>query len=340
MNSRRALLVPLAFVIAIAGASGYLLLHHGPTSAKIAPPTQVRTTPSPDPITIAAIRNHPTPGGVITITSQLAARDSCPTYVVSYPSDGLKINALMTLPPTAKPAAGYPVLILAHGYIVPSQYQTAGLDYQPFIDYFCNAGYAVFKPDYRGNGTSQGQPVSGQFDPGYTYDILNLVASLPSNKSLNATRVGLIGHSLGGAVVLRALVASHGLPIKAAVFMAGVVGSLENIAYNWPGAPADVAPYRAAFIEKYGTPQQNPTLWHDASAINYVSQIDIPVQINVDSGDSVVPPAFSASLNQAMTAAGKTPQYLTYPGDDHQFSSSTNRAQLVQQIASFFAAHI
>ncbi len=343
MNSRHAILVPLATLLVMVGVSGYLLAAKRALAPKTGAKVSSITTPTPaaepDPITIAAIEAHPTPGGPITTVSQLAPRDGCPTYVVTYSSDGLKVNALMTLPSRAKPADGYPVLVIAHGYIPPNQYQTTGTDYQPFIDYFCNAGYAVFKPDYRGNGTSQGQPVSGQFNAGYTYDILNLVASFPSVTSLNASRVGLIGHSLGGAVV-SGNSCRPWLHTKAAVFMAGVVGSLTDIAYHWPNTPADVLPYRTQFIQSHGTPTTNPSLWHDASAINYAGQISVPVQINVDSGDTTVPPAFSASLNQALIQAGKPPQYFVYPGDDHQFANSSNRVQLVQHMASFLAAHI
>lgn len=310
-----------------------------PASHKLTPIT-LSAPVAATPVTIAAIRAHPVPGGTIHMINNLPSRGGCNDSLISYPSDGLTINALMQTPPTPAPAGGYPVIILAHGYIKPASYSATGTDYQPFLDALCAHGYAVIKASYRGDGTAAGASYSGQFSPDYAYDILNLTASLKTLPQINATRVGLLAHSMGGAVVLRTIVATHSLPIKAVAFVNGVVASLPDIADNWPNMPSDVPPHLTAFTSEYGTPQQNPTLWHDASAINYVSSANMPIQIDVDSGDSVVPPAFSASLDQALISIGKTPQYFVYPGDDHQFAIPVNRALLLSRLVAFYAAHI
>src|SRR5205814_1073917 len=78
-------------------------------------------------------------------------------YVASYLSDGLKIFALLTVPNGAKPASGWPVIIFNHGYIPPTVYRTTER-YVAYIDAFARSGYIVFKPDYRGFGSSQGTP--------------------------------------------------------------------------------------------------------------------------------------------------------------------------------------
>jgi uncharacterized protein len=311
----------------------------------LAPESTSKATPQPQPapsspLAIAAVRAHPTPGGTITITNQLPPRSGCPTAVISYPSDGLTLYALLTTPPTPKPNGGYPVVVLAHGFINPASYSTTGTDYQTWIAQLCNAGYLVIKPDFRGNGQSQGDPVGGHFSAGYTYDLLNLVASLKTLPEANPSLVALIGHSMGGDVVLRSLVAPHGLPIKAAVIVSGAMDSLYNMAYSWPNSPPDVVADKASFIKTYGTPAQAPAVWHDASSINYVSQITIPVQIDVGSSDSVVPPAFSAHLDSALTGARINHQYYVYPGGDHQFSNPADAALLGSRIKAFLAANL
>jgi dipeptidyl aminopeptidase/acylaminoacyl peptidase len=246
----------------------------------------------------------------------------------------------MSIPPTPKPSTGYPVVILAHGYIDPSTYSTTGTDYQPWINALCNAGYLILKPDFRGNGASQGSPVGGHFSPAYTYDLLNLVASLHTLPEANLGRVALIGHSMGADVVLRTLVASHNLPIKAAILVSGVVASLQDIAYSWPNSPPDVVSDKASFIQTYGSPQQNPSVWHDASSINYVSSITAAVQIDVGNADTVVPPAFSASLSDALTNAKIPHEYFVYPEADHQFSDSASSQSLLIKAIQFLNSNL
>jgi dipeptidyl aminopeptidase/acylaminoacyl peptidase len=298
-------------------------------------------TTAPNPLSITAVRQHALTPGQIRTTQTLASRGGCPTSVVSFTSDGLTEYALLQLPATPKPADGYPVLILAHGYITPSAYQTTGSDYESFMDAFCTAGYATIKLDYRGNGSSQGSPTTGDLDSGYTYDLLNLTASLKSLSGINASQVTWLGHSMGGAVVLRGAVASHNLPVKAVVLVSGVVGSLEDIVYGWPPSmlPADLSDLRSQLEALYGTPQKDPSVYHDVSAINYVAAITAPVEINHGTADTVVPLAFSEHLDTALTAAHKPHVFYRYPGGDHQYRLNGSGAAFIKQTLAFLAQY-
>jgi dipeptidyl aminopeptidase/acylaminoacyl peptidase len=201
----------------------------------------------------------------------------------------------------------------------------------------------VVKPDFQGNDKSAGQPVGGHFAPDYAYNTLNLISSLKQNPLANPKRLGIFAHSMGGDVGLRTIVTSK--DIAATVFVAGVVGSMFDIFYNWPGNPdlsdqpqALVQGARQALISKYGDPKTNPTFWDSASAINYVSKVTGAVQINQDVSDSVVPKLFADHLNSALTNAGKSVEYHLYPGDDHQFDA--NRAALIQNALRFYRAKL
>jgi len=262
--------------------------------------------------------------------------------VVSYQSDGLTVYALMSIPDGVKPARGWPVIILAHGYIDPSLYKTDDASYADLIAAFARAGYVVIKPDYRGNGQSQGVPEGGHFSPVYAYDLLNLISAVKADSRMDASRIGLFAHSMGGHEALRAMVVSH--DIKAVVFMAGVVGSFNDIFYNWPNSPvstdqpAVVQQIRADEIDAHGTPATDPAFWNSASAINYVSFTTAAVQINQDVGDTVVPKTFADHLDAALVAASKNVQYLTYPGDDHQFIA--NRSAILANAVAFYKANL
>lgn len=297
--------------------------------------------PALNPLEIEAMRARQYPASDIKVEQDLGEQGGYQNSIVSYTSDGLKLYALMSRPDGAKPVAGWPVVILEHGYIDPGQYQTDGPDYQSFISTLAKAGYLVFKPDYRGHGKSEGQPLGGHFSPVYDYDVLNLVAAVKQYPDANATEIGQLGHSLGGHVALNVAVISS--DVKATVIAAGVVGSAEDLFYNWAN-PTYVHDQPAAqvqgalqdLIKQYGDPRSNPDFWAKVSAVNYVKYIVGPVQIHHGTSDTTVPKLFSDHLDAAMKAAGKPDEYYVYDGGDHQFSAPSVRALFLQRMVDFF----
>ena len=117
--------------------------------------------------------------------------------LVSYESDGLKIYALLTVPNGDEPATGWPVVIFNHGYIPPAQYRTTER-YVAYVDAFARNGYIVFRSDYRGHGSSEGEARGGYGSPDYTIDVLNAVSSIKRFPDADPNRIGMWGHSMGG----------------------------------------------------------------------------------------------------------------------------------------------
>lgn len=298
---------------------------------------------APDDLTIVSMRARSYPASTLVAVRSDGDQGCFVNSVVSFESDGLREYALMSVPDGTRPARGWPVVIINHGYSDPATYQTDGAPYSQFVAAFARAGYMVLKPDYRGHGHSQGVAAGGHLSPVYAYDLLNLVSTLRADSRVDPTRIGLFGHSMGGDEVLRALVVSRN--IKAAVLLAGVVGSMYDLFYNWPQTPAAAVkpvPVQVSVeddvIATYGTPAGDPAFWSSASAINYVASITAAVQIDQDVGDTVVPKLFSDHLAAALRAAGKAFEYNTYPGDDHQFLR--NRAAILAATVAFYRAHL
>ncbi len=273
------------------------------------------------------LRNKSYPGSEITIEQTLPSAPSYKKYIVSYKSEGLKIYALMTVPVGKKPADGWPVIIFNHGYITPSEYSTVS-SYAKYVDVLAKNGFIVFKSDYRGNGKSEGTP-SGHFGPGYTTDILNAISSVKKLKDpstglrlVNVTRIGLWGHSLGGAVTLNSIVISK--EIKAASIWAGTVAPISDQLGKWG---------------KRGEPRiQNQAMVRFIDPLNYLSYITSPVEIQQGLSDTEVNPKDSENLYTGLKDLGKTVYYYTYPGDNHSISNNFNLA--MQRSVEFFNKYL
>lgn len=272
------------------------------------------------------------PGSPITLEQELERGANYRRFYASYLSEGLKIYALLTLPDGEMPSGGWPAIVFNHGYIPPEVYVTTER-YIAYVDRLSQAGYVVFRIDYRGHDRSEGVARGAYGDPGYTVDVLNAVASLQQFPEVNPDKIGMWGHSMGGFLTLRAMVISP--DIKAGVIWAGVVGSYNDILYNWrrsgtsPTPPAGARRWRNDWLEKYGTPAENPVFWNSISANSFLADLSGPVQLHHGTADEEVPLAFSQTLEEQIQAAGGTVELYTYEGDNHNlanyFTTAMNR---------------
>ena len=347
MNTNKLLVVFV--LIAAVGLGVYFYLNSG--SVKKVVSSQVQNSKELPPLSIEYMRKKQYPGSDITIEQTLPPGSNYQQYITSYKSDGLKIYALLTVPQKDSLAAHqddnrkYPVIVFNHGYIPPAEYRTTER-YSAYTDAFSRNGYIVFKPDYRGHGNSEGNPEGAYYSPAYTVDVLNALSSIKKFKDADPERIGMWGHSMGGNVTLRSMVVSK--DVKAGVIWAGVVASYEDLAKNWrrsrPFVPSQRElefrrPGRQALIDKYGDFDQNPAFWQSIAPISYVKDISGPVQIHHGTADEQVPLLFSERLDEALKNAGKTVEFYTYPGADHNISGSSFN-QAMQRSVEFFDKYL
>lgn len=316
----------------ISGIAAFLALISGVFNPS-ASNTALQTPKPLNPLTIQAMRERNYPGGSITIEETLVPEKTYNRYIVSYESDGLKNYALLLVPSSAKPQNGYPVIIFNHGYIIPEKYTPDG-NYIPYADAFAKAGYIVFKPNYRGNGKSEGFPTSSYFAPDYTVDDLNAVSVIKKYKDANPGKIGVWGHSMGGSITLRALVVNT-KDIKAAAIWGGVVGSYDDIINGWqervtykPNTEDLMLRYKNLNVLEgaYGTPASNPDFWNSVDPSFFVKDITASVQISVGLSDNQVPPDFSKGLFDKFKSAGKNVEYYEYQGNNHDINQSFSLA--------------
>ena len=118
----------------------------------------------PMPLSIDAMRadRHT---ATLTFERVLEDEPGFSAYLVSYRSSGLKVYAMVAVPNTPKPKAGFPVLVANHGFVpAPEKFGITadGIDSRPGDYYrdvpkiYTREGFLVVMPDYRGHNISEG----------------------------------------------------------------------------------------------------------------------------------------------------------------------------------------
>ncbi len=309
-----------------------------PTPTATLTPTATPTptqTPTPHPallgVTIEGLRARDYPGGEIRITHTITVTDAYTRTYITYPSDGLTISGLMHVP---FGKGLFPVVIMNHGYIPPSQYVT-GSDTYRAADILARNGYITISPDFRGYARSD----SGLnlFRTGYMIDALNAAASVKSLPYADTNRIGMWGHSMGGGVTARAMVVSP--HIKAFVLYATVSADVRvrrfNFAFGGGGSTfADSALTDSVF---YWT--RDEKLIDALSPINYFRYVNAPVQIHIGQIDQTVEPAWSQAIRDELNKQGKDVEYYEYPRQAHAFIGN-GWTLFNQRVVTFFDKYL
>lgn len=266
------------------------------------------------------------PSDPVTVVQDLGstAGISKKTFSFKVKADGLTEYGLMVMPSVAAPPAGFPVVILCHGYASPTDYSTLD-SYIADMDFLASHGFAVLKPDFRGQGLSinQGQADSAYYSMAYNTDIMSLLTAVKKTPYLDKTNINVWGHSLGAYIGLRAAVLSR--DIKNLILLAGPIASLKTMYLTYI-PPSDennlyALKTRNEAFSKYGNPAENNAFWNAASPTNYLSRIQAHIQIHVGALDQTVPPELSADLDSALTKDKIKHDYYVYPDGNHSLAS-------------------
>jgi predicted acyl esterase len=119
--------------------------------------------------------------------------------------DGVRIDAALLVPDGMPPQGGWPAVMMFHGL------GGRHADLLPLAQAYRAKGYAVFAPDARGHGTSQGYvSLDG---PREVADVRAEFGWLAARPEVSDTQIGAWGISLGGGAAWNSVVA--GVPFKA-----------------------------------------------------------------------------------------------------------------------------
>jgi len=256
-----------------------------------------------------------------------AVRERTPEYTsydVTYRSrtvsqrgkEAYTISGVLNVPTGRGP---FPAVVLAHGYIDPAIY-VRGQGMTRERGYLAARGYVALHVDYRNHAESDDDPrFQTRMRLGYSADVISAVKALRNSPDVpvHDDQIALFGRSMGGGVILKALVAEPGL-VQAAVPWASVSSlEAENYEQFIRPDPEDSGP-RDQLARRYGTPEQNPRFWRENSSRPYFGRITEPVLMVHGRFDDTCPPRWARATQRALTRAGVSSQ-LEWYDDGHAF---------------------
>lgn len=309
-------------------------------------------TPTPFPfqeMTISYLRNRQY-NSHLGESEKIADNGSYSSYLTSYTSDGLKINALLTIPTGQQPPGwpdnvkSWPAIVFIHGYIPPIQYVTTE-KYVDYVDYLARNGFVVLKIDLRGHGSSEGEPGGGYYGSDYVVDTLNAYNALQKASFVDPNAVGLWGHSMAGNIVLRSMAARPKIP--ASVIWAGAVYSytdwqkyrINDSSYSAPQMSSERQRRRQELFEKYGSPSADSSFWQKVAPTNYLNDLKGAIEIHHAEDDDVVNIGYSRDLMALLDKTLVPHKLYTYLTGGHNIEGGSFSLAM-ERTVEFFKKHL
>jgi len=248
--------------------------------------------------------------------------------------DGLEIPGILYRPHQASRATPVPALVWVHG----GPGGQSRLGYSPLIQYLVNHGYAVYAINNRGS-SGYGKAFFKMDDRRHgEADLGDVVASkrmLIETGWVDPERIGIIGGSYGGYMVLAAL-AFHPEEFDVGVDIFGVanwIRTLESIPPWWES-------FREALYTEMGDPATDRERLMRISPLFHASNIVKPLLVLQGANDPRVLKVESDEIVEAVRANGVPVEYIVFDDEGHGFTKKENQLRGYEAIRRFLDRYL
>jgi dipeptidyl aminopeptidase/acylaminoacyl peptidase len=250
--------------------------------------------------------------------------------VVRYPSfDGRKIPALLFKPHGASPGNRAPALVWVHGG--PGGQSRHG--YRAVLQFLVNQGYGILAVNNRGSmgyGKTFYHLDDRDHGGGDLEDCVHGRKYLETLDWVDADRIGIIGGSYGGYMVMAAL-AFEPDAFEVGINIFGVT--------NWVRTLKSIPPWwesmRARLYDELGDPETDEERLRARSPLFHAANIKRPVLVVQGANDPRVLRAESDEIVEAVRKNGVPVEYVLFPDEGHGFRKKVNRIAAAKAYADF-----
>ncbi len=252
--------------------------------------------------------------------------------LVMWPAeDGRMIPGWFALPRTPKPATGYPSVVWVHGGPASQTRANFRADTQMLLD----QGFAVLLPNVRGS-TGYGRSFMESDDvalrPAALSDLAHGRHWLAAQPDIDAARIGVMGQSYGGWMVLAAITLYPEL-WAAAVNYYGIADFVTLLERTGPWR-------RDHRAREYGFPGVDDELFSRISPIHHVGWVTAPLLVAHGNRDPRVPKHESDQFVAAMQERQLKVRYEEFDYAGHGFIRPDHRKRIFMAVAEHFTTHL
>jgi dipeptidyl aminopeptidase/acylaminoacyl peptidase len=248
--------------------------------------------------------------------------------------DSMAIPNILFKPHQATPESKAPALVWVHGG--PGGQTRKG--YSALIQYLVNHGYVVLGINNRGSsGYGRTFFTADDLKHGHEplWDCVEAKKYLASLPYVDKDRIGIIGGSYGGYMVLAALT------LKPEAFAVGV--DMFGIS-NWVRTLESMPPWwesqRLALYKEIGDPVKDKEMLLAVSPLFHADQVKRPLMVLQGANDPRVIKVESDDIVAAVKKNGVPVEYVVFPDEGHGFTKRENQIRGYRGILQFLDAHL
>jgi dipeptidyl aminopeptidase/acylaminoacyl peptidase len=269
------------------------------------------------------------------LSPNIEAQDLVAAETVRFKSyDGVEIPGILYRPHQADAAAKAPALVWVHGG--PGGQSRVG--YNGLLQYLVNHGYVVYAINNRGS-SGYGKTFYKLDDRRHgEADLGDCIASkqmLIDTGYVDPERIGIIGGSYGGYMVLAALA------FEPEAFAVGVdIFGVSNWMRTLTSIPEWWESFRNALYQELGDPEQDEERLRRISPLFHADRIVRPLLVLQGANDPRVLQVESDEIVAAAQANGAVVEYVVFEDEGHGFRKKENQLRGYRTILKFLDKHL
>jgi dipeptidyl aminopeptidase/acylaminoacyl peptidase len=255
--------------------------------------------------------------------------------VVRYKSfDGMEIPAILYQPHGATAQTKVPALVKVHG----GPGGQARMPYSALTQFLVNHGYAVLDVNNRGssgNGKTNYKADDQKHGREPLWDCVEAKKYLQTLDYVDAKKIGIMGGSYGGYMVLAALA------FKPEEFNAGV--DIFGVA-NWVRTLQSIPPYweseRKSLYAEIGDPSTQLDMLKEISPLFHADKITKPLLVLQGANDPRVIKVESDEIVDAIKKKKGIVEYVVFDNEGHGFTKKANEIRGNKAILDFLDKYL
>lgn len=248
--------------------------------------------------------------------------------------DGMVVPSVLMLPKEASPAHKVPAIVWVHGG--PGGQTMRG--YSALMQYFVNNGYAVLGINNRGSsgyGKTFFTSDDGKHGREPLWDCIEAKTFLASTGVIDHERIGIVGGSYGGYMVLSAMA------FRPEAFKVGI--DIFGVA-NWIRTLESIPPYweaqRLALYQEIGDPVKDRERLMATSPLFHAGEIKKPLMVIQGANDPRVIKPESDDIVAAVKKNNVPVDYLVFDDEGHGFSKKKNTLEANRRMVEFLDKYL